>query len=646
MTARFGPIDQLALRATLVEGTKGREALLELLDQVDFDNAQMGIWRLSPLLHARAKAFGIQHRLSRRIAGVARHIWVSNEARMRDLASFLDVVEPISPAVLIKGGATLVRFGGRGNLRPMGDLDILLAADRARAVVDKIATLGWHPAFVDLTADPDLPETTPGAPFRRTATEIYDLHWSPVHSVLDPELGDTIIAAAETGDYAGRRVSVPAMHHHIALLLVHADKPAETEVGRVDWACEAVLGLEAAGPAMDWRAFHSFARAYGLEVRLRAVLDDISAVLGRPIGGSGSRLRPMPLLKLEQRLRDTPMASLPAAGATFLAFQKERRSAGWRLSRIVARKALLRVIARTAFAGLQASDLAPDELAGAARDWAVRWQRRGRYNSSFMAGWSYPEIAGGRWTDGRVAALSVPASHPPGADVGLRLAGTSFVYRVEDRLDVAVNAGNETMSLAFDGLNTRDFEITIPARVGEDGRVTAGVGLALPERDPAHLELRLLGISLRDIAVVPLRIHSLPLSLELAGPAERPPELGLGWSSAGPHGTWTDGEDVFLMIRTERTPDVARFELEIIAIAPPGDAIAVDVTINGREHEPLQIRAPGDAINLGLPAGDLQAGKVAVHLRIRNPSSPAALGLGADRRRLGLHVSRIRVYRA
>jgi hypothetical protein len=645
MTARFGPIDQLALRATLVEGTEGRKALLDLLDQVDFDNAQMGIWRLSPLLHARAKAFGVEHRLSRRIAGVARHIWVSNEARMRDLASFLEVVEPISPAVLIKGGATLVRFGGRGNLRPMGDLDILLAADRARAVVDKIATLGWHPAFVDLTADPDLPETTPGAPFKRTATDVYDLHWSPVHSVLDPELGDTIIAAAQTGDYAGRRVLVPAMHHHIALLLVHADKPAETVVGRVDWACEAVLGLEAAGSEMNWRAFSAFASAYGLDVRLDEILDDIGKVIGRSIGQTAARSRPMPLLRLEQRLRDLPPATLATPAAAFLAFQKERRSAGWRLSRILARKALFPVIARTTFAGLRSSASPPEQLARAVRDWAVRWHRRGGYSSSFMAGWSYPEITGGRWTDGRAAALSVPSPHPAGTEVGLQLSGTSFVYRVEDRLEVAVAAGMETVSLAFDGMNTRDFQVTIPARVGDDGRVTAGLGLALPEQDPLHPELRRLGVSVHDAAVVPLTVRSLPVDLDLSERAARPQELGLGWSAAGRHGTWTDGDDAFLTIRTESTPAPARLALDIVAIAPPGDAVAVDLTVNGRPHKTLYVRAAATTIELGLPEGDLQSGKVAVHLRIRNPSSPASLGLGSDRRRLGLHVGRIRLYR-
>ena len=53
---RFPSLSRLALRATLLDGKPGRRALASLLDRVDFDNARIGVWRLSPLLEARAKA--------------------------------------------------------------------------------------------------------------------------------------------------------------------------------------------------------------------------------------------------------------------------------------------------------------------------------------------------------------------------------------------------------------------------------------------------------------------------------------------------------------------------------------------------------------------------------------------------------------
>ena len=61
MNTRFGRMERLALQAALLEGPEGRQPLLELLNEVDFENARSGIWRLSPLLHARAVAYGVSH---------------------------------------------------------------------------------------------------------------------------------------------------------------------------------------------------------------------------------------------------------------------------------------------------------------------------------------------------------------------------------------------------------------------------------------------------------------------------------------------------------------------------------------------------------------------------------------------------------
>lgn len=647
MNARFGRMERLALRAALREGPDGRKSLLDLLDEVDFDNAKSGIWRLSPLLHERAKDHGVSHPLVQRIAGVARYIWVSNEVRMRGLPTFLDAVEQASPAVLLKGGATLVRFGALGNLRPMGDLDILLAPDRVRAAIARIRALGWRSTGVDLDAEADLPEATPSAAFQRSAAEIYDIHWSPLHGILDPQLANTIISRAQSFSFSGRPVLVPAMHHHLAILLLHAEQVIPNELLRVDWACEAMLALDAAGPEMDWHAFNAFSHSYGLDVRLTDMLEEISEAIGRRIGPLPG-LRAMPFLRLEQQLRRTPPARRSRLGTAFLEFQQQRRSAGWHLGALLDRGALLQAIARATFAAIKTSPVTPKALAQKGLQWATGffgWRSIVQHRRIFAAGWSYPEIIGGRWSDGRIAVVALPCPDPEGTPVTLRLSGLPFLPRPSDRLVLVVDAGWEVQGMVLDGTAAGQFPLSLAARVGRNSHVVASFGFCLPERDPLHPDPRELGLFVTDLAVKPLKRHSLPLVLDLSTKSARPPEIGPGWSGPELGGIWTDGEAAYLWICVEPTTLPASIALEIDMIAPGAESIGVDIHVNGRLRSCVNVDLSTPVLYVSLQAGDLREGLLSVCFNVANPSSPASLGLSGDERKLGFRVRKITVRR-
>lgn len=633
---RFGALDRLALRASLLDGSDGKRALVELLDRVDFNNARIGVWRLSPLLSARAKMHAVTHPLVKRIAGVARHTWLSNEIRMKSLPGFLDLVEAVSPAVLMKGGATLVRFGALGNLRPMGDLDILVREPLFRAVVATIGEAGWLPEGVAIDPDGEWPEATPGAPFKRSISEIYDLHWSPLHDVADPELSDTIIASAQAVVHGGRPMLVPAMHHHLAILLLHADQAVSEDAGRVDWACEAVLALDASGAQMDWRAFEAFARSYGLQERLADIVDDLSSALGRRIGARRPGFLPRPVLHLEQNLRASRDTRHPGVGVALLAFQRHRRSAGWRLDKFLGRGELLPALARAEFAVIERSRQPLETIARNARNWARRWRARGKLRPRFVAGWSWLEVTGGRWSDGRIAVIQLPSVQAQGGLVALRLAARPFVPWPGHPLTLHVDAGCGCQRILVTPL-TRG--ITVPARVDGDGFVTAGFSFDLPERDPTHPDPRRLALFVSDINVASIDTRELPVELDLCA-ASRPAELGSGWSATESGGTWTDGHDAYLSIGVEPGFKTARLELELAGIAP-GDGVSAAIALSGRWRQNARLDASARFIYQEVRPNDCVDGMLSVRVHIRNPRSPASQGLSADRRALGLRVRRI-----
>jgi hypothetical protein len=604
---RFSSLSRLALRAALLDGEPGKRALAALLDKVDFDNAKIGVWRLSPLLEARARAF-------------------------------LDIVETVSPTVLIKGGATLVRFGSLGNLRPMGDLDILVQAQQFRSVVRRIMEFGWKSEHVAVLADPDLPEWTPGAPFIRAASEIYDLHWSPLHDIADPALNEIIFANSVGIQYAGRTVRVPAMHHHLALLLLHADQgETQRDVARVDWACEAVLTLRAAGDEMDWSAFEDFARSHGLQVRLRNILNDISDALGERIGNRASRSAGSPLLALEQQLRGRTSGKWAAPKAAFLAFQRHRRTAGWSLKTLIDRGELFPALARAQFAALDALNRPPAVLARQGRGWAQRWRQKGRLRAPYAAGWSWPEVRGGRWSDGKLAVFSVPTDRPAGSPAVLMLSAFPFLLWPNHPVRVTVDAGARPQELTFQqALTTHKV---VPANVGADGHVTAGLVFDLPDRDSNHLDHRRLALFVSSMAVVPLDRREFPVELDLFG-GSQPAELGPGWSQPEDSGTWTVGQDVYVTIALIPGSGRARLELDLVATAP-GDPVMVAIAIADRWRKNVTLDATARTIQQDVVAADYADGTLGIHIHVRNPRSPHSLGLSSDGRDLGLHVSRI-----
>jgi hypothetical protein len=428
------------------------------------------------------------------------------------------------------------------------------------------------------------------------------------------------------------------MHHHLALLLLHADQ-GETlrDVARVDWACEAVLSLRAAGDEMDWAAFEEFARSHGLQLRLRTILNDISDAIGERIGNRAARSVGSPLLALEQRLRGSTSEKWAAPKAAFVAFQRHRRNAGWFLKTLIDRGELLPALARAQFAALEARNRPPAVLARKGRDWAQRWRQNGRLRVPYAAGWSWPEVRGGRWSDGKLSVFSVPTDRPAGSPAVLIVSAVPFLPWPNHPVRVIVDAGARPQELTFHKAPLTHK--AVPASVGADGHVTAGLAFDLPDRDSNHPDPRRLALFVSSLAVVPLNRRELPIELDLFG-GSRPAELGPGWSKPEDAGTWTVGHDVYITAALIPGSGAAMLELDLVGIAP-GGPVMVAIAIDGRWKKNVTLDATATTIQQDIVAADYAGGTLGIHIYVRNPRSPRSLGLSSDGRDLGLRVRRI-----
>jgi hypothetical protein len=270
----FSEAERAAVTGLLDRGDRGARALRRFLDVVDFERAGGGLWRMAPLLHRRAVEHAIDHPLVARLRGVARHIWVGNEFRIRSLPSLLDLAAPITPVVLIHAMATLVRLGEQVDLRPMGHFEVLASPTCAYTAVRKLQAAGWQAPLTDKDVTN---ESWHVVPLSRDAIGHALVFRRLPYDVPHPDFEQDVIACAHSLPFRGDWVMVPSREDHLLMLLLQVGAPGEP---RIDLALEAALNLSADAHAVDWTRFQRVTDAHDLTPRIRMVAAMLRGELG------------------------------------------------------------------------------------------------------------------------------------------------------------------------------------------------------------------------------------------------------------------------------------------------------------------------------------------------------------------------------
>ena len=132
-----------------------------------------------------------------------------------------------------------------------------------------------------------------------------------------------------------------------------------------------------------------------------------------------------------------------------------------------------------------------------------------------------------------------------------------------------------------------------------------------------------------------------PVSFASGGNASR--HAGIGWSLPEETGTWTDGREARLSFTLEASPD-RDLRMSVLLAAFVQDRrprLDADVVVNGRRLVRWTFRAPEEfhARDLVIPGAIASRRRpLEVVFHVRDPRSPAAMGLRGDLRRLGLHL--------
>ncbi len=282
----------------------------------------------------------------------------------------------------------------------------------------------------------------------------------------------------------------------------------------------------------------------------------------------------------------------------------------------------------------------------------------------FLEGWWLPED-GCRWTDADVSVFCVP--------VALGKAGEPFQMRMRlavlpelrDRLRARAWAGGRVETLGFRSAPEADVFVVngrlLPRTDGEEGAL--GVlwlgldGLPTPDErlavnDISRRAVRADSIEALLTSEVAARLPVLDRLLPLGGP-ESDVIAWTGWGAPEGFGRWTVGTESRLRFRrpAESGETVDAVAIDIAQVFSAGRPVVFEVQAGGEAPCRFQFpeaagiargAAPGAVVTAPLPPrGGADDPLVEISIRIHDPASPHELGLGEDRRRLGLAVTSI-----
>ena len=641
------------LEACLRDDGRAVEAFGKWRRFADPDRMEGRELRLTPLLHANMRRLGLSDQRLAWIGGQAKHIWLSGVLRRRKLLPVLDVLEGAGvDFVVIKGAALSARFPKAVGTRPMADFDLLIHRSLVRAAMARLSASGWSGAVEAAFSDADLNRYHAIDLWESSGTYV-DLHWRPAASIATPRHAEGVRERSVAASLEGRPVSVASATDHLFILLCHTfDDDIER---RSDWIADVDLLFRLVPPEeWDWRLFHRLAREHQLDRWIRKALATMQAVTGRPPPpGAFTLLGAAPTWRGVLQNREIGLRGLPASSS----FDLKARSNG--------RKA-------RGFAGdVIGPSLKPERAVALALEGqpltAARTEHPRRFafpdTIVFLEGWWLPED-GCRWTDADVCVFCVPVALGKAGEPFQMQMRLAVLPELRNRLRARAWAGGRVETLVFRSAPEAEVFVVggrlLPRTDGQEGAL--GVlwlrldGLFTPDERLAVNDFTRRGVradyieallTSEVVARLPMLDHPLPL-----GGPESDVIAWTGWGAPEGFGRWTVGKESRLRFRrpADKGGAVNAVAIDIAQVFSAGGPVVFEVQVGSEAPGRFQFpeasgiargAVPGGVVTVALPPRDADQALVEISIRIRDPASPHELGLGEDRRQLGLVVTSI-----
>ncbi len=241
------PRQSLVLRAALSGPEAALAAWEQLRGQALLDDAAVS--RLLPLLHENLRVAGVAQEQLVGLRGVRRHTLVANERLFRGVAPVIAALEDAGVrTVLLKGASLALRHYPDPGLRPMTDIDLLVAPGDLALAVQIFASHGFFPSVAPTPRRVQLLHAEDFADKRGLHV---DLHWRlhPHREAADESLWSRLDPLSIAGAPSHALSPADELLHQ----LVHGLH--WSQVSPIRWVADSCGILANASLAVDWEVF-------------------------------------------------------------------------------------------------------------------------------------------------------------------------------------------------------------------------------------------------------------------------------------------------------------------------------------------------------------------------------------------------------
>ena len=230
-------LQRLLLRAALLDGEAGAEALAAWRHEVDIDDLDVASYRLLPLLWRRLSRLAQDVPDAERLRGVYRKSWTRSQVLLHRATPVVSALRDRDiPLLVLKGAALARRYYGDVGARFMSDIDLLVpnhAAGEARTVLD---ALGWRPGLA-------LPDSYLDAihalGYQDARGGDVDLHWHVLWECCGSDDDRELWADARPMEFCGHPVKTLSATDHLMQICAHGLRWSRPPA--VHWAADAYL---------------------------------------------------------------------------------------------------------------------------------------------------------------------------------------------------------------------------------------------------------------------------------------------------------------------------------------------------------------------------------------------------------------------
>lgn len=272
MTPRWLPdrSQTLLLRAALLPGDAGREALAEWRAATHLDDLDGGSIRLLPLLSCAIGQRSEEHPDLDRIRGVHRRSIYTSTMLRSMAATVLPVIEAsgVSPIVIDGSAIAHLAYGGAPT-RPIDDLDLFVRPDEFVKVAQTLESIGFA-SEASATAARSV-SSTHAAFFRRGPLERLRVHRTLRGIGRDGAFDAQAARRATTTDTASEPI-LRFLSPTDMLLRVFVRAPQPRRIPNCRWAADATQLIRHTGP-IDWPRLCSEAGALGVALSIGEAIE-------------------------------------------------------------------------------------------------------------------------------------------------------------------------------------------------------------------------------------------------------------------------------------------------------------------------------------------------------------------------------------